>query len=410
MSEAVMRVRPIDGSNIAQDGRYGPESEPSRMGPLAQGACHVTSGVLSIGEDGCTIGSNVYNGALEARPLGRRAMATTSGAVVGGFGSMVSLFAGFLPLETGFRLYQRSKKSDECPEDVWGEARGASKMFTGGLVIGRSLFDLISRTFFVVRSAGTPMSAECLAAGVSIRLLSTVLQVVIFLSMGFFSAMSLYEGHIVRQRIRKIREESEGNTSAALVALQKCVQDEPLFAKQLERTTKASVLDEVLKGRLNAKSQESVAKRQDLPPQQDDAAAVIEHVMLKLNRRSRVNKVLIGLSLFSLGVAVFSMVAGGSVSLIIASALSIVETLMWFGVDVPSFVSALKRGKSGRFDGAVLMLTTALLVSLVIISSLVSTGLVGLIVMSSLAAICMAVQLRALQVARRNALQPMGVS
>lgn len=344
---------------ILQEGRYGPRTERERdvrIGALAQGAFDVTAGIVGTGEDGFTIASTL---AGKGQP--------TSATVVGAFAPLCSLFAGMQPLEAGVKLYRSSQG------DVWGKRRGVSKVITGLSVVFGAFFKLFARTVSVGGRAGVQMVPELVAFGAVSGTIGTVFSLVLFTSLMCFSLMSVWEGRGVRREVEGVIRES-GSSERALEVLKGRLESDGGFARRLERVTKRKVLEEIRAGRVSG------------------AGGVLAHLFQKPEKRFWVNVGMMGLAGFSLALVAVGLVVVGGTPLVVLTALGIVSSVLWFAVDAPGFIKALKSGECGRADKAVLAVTTVLLVGLIGVSAFVATGLVGWIVMGVLGLVCVAVQ------------------
>lgn len=376
--------------NVWQEGRFGStDGLDVLVGATAQGVLDVVSEGMSLGEDVCTITSTLVD-----KPI------PTSAVVLGGFVSFCSMLTGMLPLEAGARLFLKSRGGGEGPEDVWGEARGLSNMVTGGSLILGSFFNLFSRVVSVMSLwgmyIGVHLLPELVALGGSAGLIGSVGGIVVMLSMSLFSLISLVEGQLVRSKIAHIMAKSK-NSKEALGELRRCLGADPIFEKQLERTTKEKVLSEIRTGNLDEKTRRRFVEKNGLvDPTWDPEGAVLQHIFMKLDKRRHMHQWKIALSVFSMALIVLGLIVSGGSPLIVVMALGIVETLMWLSIDIPGLLKSLKKGDAGSKDRVVLLVTALLLVGLIVASATFSTGVVGLAVMTSIAGVCIGLHLIAL--------------
>ena len=386
-------ARQDSGRGILQEGRYGPRSDLEldvRIGALAQGALDTESGLISLGKGGLALGAAV---------MGK--VPSTSGAVFGGFGPLCSLFAGMQPLETGMKLYRDSKGGLGAPEDVWGMRRGVSKMVTGAAFVFGAFFKLFSRVISLALRVGAQMTPELVVFGTAAGMIGLGFSLTVPVSMIVFCVISIVEGHSVRKEVQEIVK-GAADSEGALAALRDRLRRDPLFERRLKRTTKKKVFDEIMLGKMSEKSRKHVEMKKEAI---DPAGAILQHVFMKLDKRAKLYKGLIALGAFSMAIAVAGLFVSAGAPLIVLTVLGIVSTLMWLAIDAPAFVKVLKSGEYGRADRAVIVVTTVLLVGLIVVSGLVSTGLVGFVVMATLGVICVGLQLMALRAARPLSVQ-----
>ena len=384
--------RDDSGWDISKEGRYeGP-------GTIAEGVLNTAFGVFSLGEDGCTIASTVMHRPMHTSPM-----------VLGGFGSFCNVISGFQPLESGFRLFQSSRGGEKPePEDFWGEVKGVNEMVSGMTMIAGALFDLISRALTVALLWGAYMMPELIALGEVAGVIGSVGGIGYFLSMILLSLVSVKEGKDMYAEVAKIKKDNKDNSKESLEKLKELLVKDPLFAKRLERTTKKKVLDEIVSGELDEKTQKRFVKdfakkKLKVDPELDPEGAILAHIFLKLDKRCRKDERMIALSTFSAVLIAVGLIVSGGMPLVVVTLLGSVATLIWLSIDFPEMIQALKKGKEGSKDRAVLLLTTALLVGLITVSAVFSTGLVGLVVMTSVAGVCIGLHLLALKSLRDQA-------
>ncbi len=417
-----------------EEGRYGDSSgseTDDRVGSLASGSFDVTADVLGIAEDSCDIGRQV----LGARTL------PLSVVALGAFAPLCSIIAGIQPFGDGVQLIKNSRGSAACLEDKWGEATGVSKVVTGFSLILGSVLKVISRTLTLMVGMLRTLPAEIAVAAGTLGLMGTGLYLVLFLSVIGRSCMSIFEGRCVVREIEALvretvsgllKEGSKGELTCALdgmgvsemlsftrrhvdssepareclKALRERLERDPLFQKKLKRVTKGNILDEVMHG-AKGEIRESVfvLKKGAINPVRDAEGAAREvfgHIEAKQLKRVKVNLMMIGLCVLTIALAVVSVCVTGGTPLIVVTVLSVLLTVVWLAVDLHSFLKAIRKGDVGTWDRAVLLVTTAMILGLVVVATVVSSGGVMLLVMAGLASLCVGIQLVALYAAHER--------